>query len=118
MIHGTIFNTDATHPPIRMLGRRLERLQVLAGLESYSFSGRDIDFRTRSRVSADTRLTRFHREHAEAPQLNPIVRFERILHFVENGVDCLFRFSFADPRPLNNLIDEIEFDHWSPPYPF
>src|SRR6185369_821871 len=50
----------------------LERLQVLAGLEAYRLTGRDIHFRTGSRVSADTGLPWLYREHAKAPQFNPI----------------------------------------------
>src|SRR5207247_6641061 len=46
----------------------LQRLQVLAGFEPHGLSGRDIHFRTGSRVPADSRLPRLYREHAEAPQ--------------------------------------------------
>jgi hypothetical protein len=88
-----------------------ERLQVFAGLEAYSLSRWDIHFRAGAGVPADTCLPRFHREHAKAPQFNPIVGFKGILHAVENGVDSLLRFRFAHSRPLDDLIHKIEFDH-------
>jgi hypothetical protein len=90
----------------------LERLQVLARLETYGFSGRDINFRTGSWIPADTGFPRFYREHPEAPQLNPIIGLERILHAIEYGIHCLFRFGLAHSRTLNDLVDKIEFDHW------
>ena len=91
----------------------LQRLQVLAWLESDSFSWRDVHFRTRTRISPDARLSRFHREHTKAAQLDAIVGFEGILHAIEDCIDRLFRFCFAHSRPLDDLIHEIEFNHWN-----
>jgi hypothetical protein len=90
---------------------RLERLQVLAWLEAYSLSRRDIYFRAGPGVSADAGLPRFHGKHTEAAQLDPIIGLEGVFHAIEDGIDCLFRFCFADSRPLHDLIHEIEFDH-------
>jgi hypothetical protein len=95
----------------RALRVELERLQVLAWLESYGFSRRDIDFRTSPGVSADAGLSRFYGKHAEASQLDPIIGLEGVFHAIEDGIDCLFRFRFADSRSLHDLIHEIEFDH-------
>jgi hypothetical protein len=100
-------------PLLLVLLYYLERLQVLAGLEAYRLTGRDIHFRTGSRVSADTGLPWLYREYAEAPQFNPIIGFERILHAIEDSIHCLFRFRLAHSRPLNDLVHKIEFDHWS-----
>jgi hypothetical protein len=91
----------------------LERLQVLAWLESHGLPGRDIHFRSGPRVPADAGLPRFHRKHAEASQLNPIIGFEGIFHAIEDGIDCLLRFRLAHSGPLNDLIHKIEFDHWN-----
>ena len=91
--------------------RDLERLQVLAWLESYSLSGRDIHFRTGAGVPADAGLTRFYGKHTEAAQLDPIIGLEGVFHAIEYGIDSLFCFCFADSRPLHDLIHEIEFDH-------
>src|SRR5262245_21490556 len=93
--------------------RKLKRLQVLAGFETHDFSGGDVDFRTGPRVSSDACLPRLHREHTEAPQLNPIIGFERILHAIEDRIDRLFCFRLAHSRSLNDLVYKIEFDHWS-----
>jgi hypothetical protein len=90
----------------------LERLQVLAGLKAYRLTGRDIHFRTGSRVSADTGLSWLYGKHTEAPQLNPIIGFERVFHAIKDGIHCLFRFRLAHSRPLNDLVHKIEFDHW------
>jgi hypothetical protein len=90
----------------------LQRLQILAGFETNGLSWRDIHFRTRPGIPAYSGFPRFHGEHAEAPQLDPIIGFERILHAVEYGVYRLFRFRLAHSRPLNDLVHKIEFDHW------
>jgi len=90
---------------------RLQRLQVFAGLKSHGLSGRDVDFGTCSRISADPCLARLDRKDAKATQLNPIVRFQGIFHAIENGVDGLFSLRFADTRSLNDLIDKVQFDH-------
>ena len=52
-------------------------------------------------------------EDTEAPQLNPIIGFECILHAIEDCVDRLFRFRLAHSGPLNDLVHKVEFDHWS-----
>ena len=94
----------------------LQRLQVFAGLEAYGLSGRDVYFRTGTRVPADAGFPRFHRKHAKAAQLDPIVGLEGVLHAIEDRIDRLFRFRLAYSRPLNDLIHKIEFDHWEPPF--
>jgi hypothetical protein len=91
----------------------LERLQVFARLEPNGLSGRDIHFRSGSGVPADACLPRLDRKYAKTAQLNPIIGLQGIFHAIEDGVHCLFRFCLAHSRPLNNLIHEIEFDHWN-----
>ena len=98
-------------PRALALRGELERLQVLAWLESYSLSWRDIHFRTCAGVPADAGLTRFHGKHTEATQLDPIIGLESVFHAIEDSIDSLFRFCLADSRPLHDLIHEIEFDH-------
>src|SRR5690349_7905591 len=56
----------------------LQRLQVFARLEPNGLSGRDIHFRSGSRVPADARLARLDRKHAEPAQLNPIIGLQGI----------------------------------------
>jgi hypothetical protein len=98
---------------LKLLSELLERLQVFAWLKADGFSWGDIHFRAGTRVPSDASLTRFYREHTEAPQLNPIIGLEGVFHAIEDSVDCLFRFGFADSRPLYDLIDKVEFDHWN-----
>src|SRR5438034_6028535 len=76
----------------------LQRLQVLAWLESNSLSGRNIHLGTCAWISSDARLAWFHGEHAESAQLDPIVGFEGILHTVEDRIHRLFRFRLAYSR--------------------
>ena len=97
---------------MKQLQLLLQRLQILAGLEAYGFSWRDVDFGSGPGVASDTGLPRFYRENAEATQLNPIVGFKCILHAVEDRIDRLLRFGLANTRPLDDLIHKIEFDHW------
>jgi hypothetical protein len=96
---------------MKRFDERLQRLQVFAGLKPHGLSGRNIHFRTCSRIAADPGLAGFDREDAKAAQLNPIVSFQRVFHAIEDGVDGLFSLRFADARSLNDLIDKIEFDH-------
>jgi hypothetical protein len=91
----------------------LQRLQVLAWLETYGLSGRDIHFGTCPRVSADTGLPRLNRKYAEASQLDPIIGLQSVFHAVEDGIYGLLSFRLAHSRPLNDLIHKIEFDHWN-----
>jgi len=94
-----------------LLERQLQRLQVFAWLEAYSFSRRNVDFRARAGVPANTGLSRFDGEDAKAAQLDPIVGLEGIFHAIEDRIDCLFGFRLTHSRPLYDLIHEIEFDH-------
>jgi hypothetical protein len=96
---------------LKTLDGRLQRLQVLAGLEPHGFSGRYVHFRARPWIAADARLTRLYREDAKAPQLNPIVRFQGVFHAIEDGVDGLLGLRLTDACPFDDLIDKVEFDH-------
>jgi len=97
---------------MKQLQLLLQRLQILAGLEAYGFSWRDVDFGSGPWVASDTGLARFYRKNSEAAQLNPIVGFKCILHAVEDRIDRLLRFGLANTRPLDDLVYKIEFDHW------
>src|ERR1051326_1781853 len=91
----------------------LQRLQVFAWFKAYCFSGRDVYFRTGSRVSTDPCLPRLYGKHSEATQLDPIVGLEGIFHTIEDRIYSLFRFRLAYSRPLHDLIHKIEFNHWN-----
>jgi len=93
--------------------QRLERLQILAGLEPYGFSRRYIHFRTCAGVSANARLPRLDGKYTKAAQLDPVVGFQGILHAIEDRIHSLFSFCLADSCPLDDLIHKIEFDHWN-----
>src|SRR2546427_7990300 len=93
--------------------QRLERLQILAGLEPYGFSRRYIHFRTCAGVSANARLPRLDGKYTKAAQLDPVVGLQGILHAIKDRIHSLFSFCFADSCPLDDLIHKIEFDHWN-----
>jgi hypothetical protein len=97
---------------MKQLQLLLQRLQILAWLETHGLSWGDVHFGTGARVSPDAGFARLYREDAEAPQLNPIVGLEGVFHAIEDGVHRLFRFRLANARPLDDLIHKIEFDHW------
>jgi hypothetical protein len=99
--------------PAFFSAERLKRLQVLAWFEPHSFSRRDVDFRPRPGIPADTGLSRFDGEHTESAQLDPVIGLQGVFHAIEDGVYRLFRFCLADSRTLNDLIHKIEFDHWN-----
>ena len=94
-----------------LLKRLLQGLQVFAWLKAYSLSRWNVDFRARTGIPANTSLSRFDGENAEAAQLDPIVSLEGIFHAIEDRIDCLFGFRLTHSRPLYDLIHEIEFDH-------
>jgi hypothetical protein len=100
---------------MKRLELKLQRLQILAGLEAHGLSGRNIHFRSRSGIPADPRLAGFDGKDAKAAKFNPIVGFQSVFHAVKNGIDGLFGFCLTDARSLDNLIDKIQFDHWQPP---
>src|SRR5216117_1809512 len=93
--------------------QRLERLQILAGLEPYGFSRRYIHFRACAGVSANARLPRLDGKYTKAAQLDPVVGLQGILHAIKDRIHSLFSFCFADSCPLDDLIHKIEFDHWN-----
>src|SRR6266700_6888685 len=93
--------------------QRLERLQILAGLEPYGFSRRYIHFRTCAGVSANARLPRLDGKYTKSAQLDPVVGLQGILHAIKDRIHSLFSFCFADSCPLDDLIHKIEFDHWN-----
>jgi hypothetical protein len=92
-----------------------KRLQVFAGFEPNRLSRRDVHFGAGPRIPSDARLPRFDGEYSKAAQLNPIVGFQSVLHTIKDSVYSLFRLRFADARAFNDLIDEIEFNHFRPP---
>ncbi len=83
----------------------LQRLQVFSRLESDSLAGGDADFRAGAGIASDAGLPWFDRKDAKAPEFNPFVAFQGILHLGENGVDSLLGFGFADTSSSDDLID-------------
>jgi hypothetical protein len=100
---------------MKRLGTLLQRLQVFAWLEPDGLSGGNVDFGSRSRVSPDACLSRFHREYSESAKFNPIVGFQSVLHTIEDRIDCLLGFCFADACSFDDLIYKIKLDHAKPP---
>jgi hypothetical protein len=98
--------------PARLVAR-LQRLQVLAWLESDRFPRRNIDFGTGARIPSYAGLAWLHGENAKPAQLDPVVGLEGIFHAIEDRIHCLFCFRLAYSCPLLDLIHKIEFNHWN-----
>src|ERR1700735_3198160 len=67
-------------------GRLLQRLQLLAGLESHGLSRGYGNLRPRPRIPPDARLPRLHVEHPKASQLDAVALLQRALHALKDGL--------------------------------
>src|ERR1019366_2819533 len=98
------------HDTATRSGRLLQRLQLLAGLETYGLAGRDRDFRAGARIASDPRFARFHVEDSEATQFDAVARFERFLHGFEDRLDCHFGFGLGDAGAIHDFVDDVQLD--------
>jgi hypothetical protein len=86
--------------------------KLFTGLESDRFARRDWYLGTRSRVSANSALSRLYDKYAEAPEFNAISLCERLLHSIKKRIDNLFGLLLGNASLIGNVVDDIEFDHW------
>src|SRR4030095_6550624 len=94
-----------------MKGRLTDILQVLAGLETDRAPGRDANFLTSSRVTADATLARFHLEHTETAQLDPVASLHRHAHRIEHRINSYLGLDLGDVGDLRNLVNDVDLDH-------
>ena len=96
----------------------LQRLQLLARLETNCLARRNRDFGASARIAADPGLARTNVENAEAPKLDPFTPAECALHAFEHGFNGHLRFRFGDARSIDYFVNDIQFDQSrSSPFP-
>ena len=91
-----------------------ERLQFLAGFESYSLAGRDADFLAGARISADAGLAGTHIKNAEPPQFNALALRQRSLHALKDCFHSHFSFCLGNSRAIDYFVDDVEFNQSKP----
>ena len=99
------------------VGWRVEYLEILAGLEADSFSGRDADLGSGSGIAADARLAGLDGEDAEASELDAIAFDQTLLHGFEDRVDGGFRLGPDETGTFDDALNEILFDQRKPLVP-
>lgn len=94
-----------------------ERLQFLAGLETYSLAGGNADFLARAGITSDASLTRANIEHAKTAQLNAFSLAKRAFHGFEDGLDSLFRLCAGHAGLVDYRVHYVELNHTSLRFP-
>jgi len=88
----------------------VERLQFLTGLEANGFPGRDGYFSASARVTANTGFSWTDVEDAKASQFNSFATAQRSLHALKDGLDSHFRLGFSNASPIDDFVDDVEFN--------
>src|SRR5207237_3281738 len=83
----------------------IDRLQLLAGLETHRFSRRNGNLRPGTRVASDAGLARAHVKHAETAQLDSVAFRQRLLHALEDGFHGQLGFGLGDAGLVNHFVD-------------
>jgi gamma-glutamylcyclotransferase (GGCT)/AIG2-like uncharacterized protein YtfP len=96
----------------------LQRLQLLARLETNCLARRNRDLCASARIAADPGLARTNVENPKAPKLDPFTPAESALHAFKHGFDGHLRFRFGDARSIDYFVDDVQFDQSrSSPFP-
>ncbi len=93
---------------------RIQRVQLLARLESHSLPRRNAYLGAGPRVAPDPRLPRPNAENAKSAQLNPVACSQGLLQSFKYRVNCCFGLRSRQAGALNNVMDEILLDQWMP----
>ena len=86
-------------------------MEFFAGFKSDGFTGRNVDFLTRSWVAPDARFAGFHVEDPEATQLDAVPGRQGLLHGKEYRFDSDLRFGFGNSRAIHHFVDDVQLDH-------
>src|SRR5438270_2570320 len=89
----------------------LKTLQLLARLESYGFSGGNVDLFSCSRITANPGLARPDAENTEAPEFDALAATQSILQRFKYRFHGLFGFGAADIRRGDHGIYDVELNH-------
>src|SRR5579871_604504 len=90
--------------------RLLQRLQLLARLESNRLPGRNGDFGARARIAPDAGLAWTHVEDSETTKLDALAAAQRSLHALENGLDGHLGLGFRDAGLVDYFVDDVQFN--------
>lgn len=88
----------------------MQRLQLLAGLETHGFTGRNGNLRAGARIAADAGFAWAYVEDTESAKLDALASAKGALHAFENGFDGHLRFRLCDARSVDHFVDNVEFD--------
>jgi flavin reductase (DIM6/NTAB) family NADH-FMN oxidoreductase RutF len=88
----------------------LQRLQLLARLETHSLAWRNRDLGPRARVAADPGFSWFYVKHAKASQFDAIALLQSLLHGLEDGLHGHLCFGFGDAGFVDHFVNNIQLD--------
>src|SRR5215469_3380232 len=108
---GTILGRKCYRPQMANASALLDRLELLARLESHRLPGRNRNLRPGPRVTANSGLARPHVEHAKPPQLDAVPLGERTLHAFKYCFHRHFGLGLGDTSPIHYLINNVKLDH-------
>lgn len=94
----------------------MQRVEFFARFESNGFARGYADFRTGTRVAADTGLSRTDAEYAKPAQFDSIARSQRLLKPLEYRVDCRFRLCARQTGALDDVMHDILLDQNRRPF--
>jgi hypothetical protein len=104
-------NVFRSNPPsllsVGIVTRKATAVKLLAWLETDGFPGRDGHLFTGTRVPANATFARFDDKDAKAAQLNSITSGQRILHGIEECLNCLLSLQLRDSSFVGEAIDNV-----------
>ena len=93
----------------------VEGVEFFAGLEPDGFAWRDADLGAGAGVAADAGFAWTDTEDAEAAQFDAFAGRESFFETLEDRIDSGFGLGSRQACPLNDVMDNILFDHFRRP---
>src|SRR5215475_4348831 len=87
-------------------------LEVFSRLEANSPAGRNPDFLSGPRVTANAPLAGLHLEDAESAKFNAFAALHRNPHRIEDSVDSYLGLDLGNVSHLGNLVDDVNLNQW------
>src|SRR3954470_14204178 len=87
-------------------GNSLSR-KLFSRFKSDSFARRYGNFRSGSRIPANSAFARFYDEDAEPPEFNAFTFGEGVFHCIEQRIDNLFGLLSRNTGFISDLVDDI-----------
>src|SRR5262252_2119286 len=92
---------------IRVVSRKPAAVQLLTRLKTDGLAGRDGHLFAGTRVPAHAPLARLHDKDAKTSQLDAITAGQRILHGIEESLNCLLGLQFRDSSFVGKAVDNV-----------